>query len=84
MNRSVQRGALYLTPDTTFTELQAFHNRVKLEIKSHLAVEKAASVLFQSTKGQLISEAIFLGFKSPKKQKKIFEGFLPKPLKWVK
>ena len=28
-------------------------------------------------KGQLISEAIFLGFKSPKKQTKFFEGFLP-------
>ena len=29
------------------------------------------------TKGQLISEAIFLGFKSPKKQTKFFEGFVP-------
>ena len=28
-------------------------------------------------KGQLNSEAIFLGFKSPKKQTKFFEGFLP-------
>ena len=36
------------------------------------------------TKGQLISEAIFLDFKSPKKQTKCFEGFLPKPLNWIK
>ena len=36
------------------------------------------------SKGQLISEAIFLGFKSPKKQTKRFEGYLPYPLKWVK
>ena len=36
MNRSVQRGASYLTPDTTFTVLQAFHNKAKLEIKSQL------------------------------------------------
>ena len=32
-------------------------------------------------KGQLISEAIFLGCKSPKKQTKFFEGFLPYPSK---
>ena len=31
-------------------------------------------------KGQLISEAIFLGFKSPEKETKCFEGFLPWPL----
>ena len=36
------------------------------------------------TKGQLISEANLLGFKSPKKQTKSFEGFVPLPLKWVK
>jgi hypothetical protein len=30
-----------------------------------------------SIKGHLISEAISLGFKSPKKQTKFFEGFLP-------
>ena len=36
------------------------------------------------TKGQLISEATFLGFKSPKKQTKFLEGFVPLPLKWVK
>jgi hypothetical protein len=34
-------------------------------------------------KGQLISEAIFLGFKSPKKETKCFAGFLPLPLKRV-
>ena len=32
-------------------------------------------------KGQLISEAIFLGLKSPKKVAKFFEGFLPLLLK---
>ena len=36
------------------------------------------------TKGQLISEAIFLGFKSPKNQTNTFESFLPLSLKWVK
>ena len=34
----------------------------------------------ESDKGQEISEAIFLGFISPKKQTK----FLPEPIKWVK
>ena len=31
----------------------------------------------EMAKGQLISEAIFLGFKSSKKQMEYFEGFLP-------
>ena len=31
----------------------------------------------KAAKGQLISEAIFLGFTSPKKQTIFFEGFLP-------
>ena len=34
--------------------------------------------------GQIISEGNFGVFKSPKKQTKNFEGFLPLPLKWVK
>jgi len=34
------------------------------------------SLLISCDKGQLISEAIFLGFKSCKKQTKNFEGFL--------
>ena len=35
------------------------------------------------TKGQIILEAIFLAFKSPKKQTKSFAGFLSQLRKWV-
>ena len=38
----------------------------------------------KATKGQLISEAIFLGFKYPKRLTKFFKEFLPLPLKLVK
>jgi len=34
------------------------------------------SLLISCDKGQLISEAIFLGFKSRKKQTNLFDGFL--------
>ena len=48
-------------------------------LANHLQ-ERLCALLF---KGQLISEVIFLGFKSPVKETKKFEGFLPLPLKWV-
>jgi len=44
---------------------------VKTKQKSHQLYCRS-----RLAKGQLISEAFFLGFKSPKKQMKCFEGFL--------
>ena len=40
-------------------------------------LKSAKSIWISQTKGQLISEAIFLGFKSPKKQTKFLKDFCP-------
>ena len=44
---------------------------------NYLIKWRGAAAQHCSLKGQLISKAIFLGFKSPKKQITFFEGFLP-------
>ena len=45
---------------------------------------QSSKAIPSTLKGQLSSEAIFLIFKSQKKQINFFEGFLFKPLKWAK
>ena len=78
MNRSVQRGASYLTPDTTFTVLQAFYNKVKLEIKSQLYFLKCYDYFLRAgNKGHLNQEWIYEVIVSPKIPTKNYRDFCP-------
>ena len=66
----------------SFENVNHFSGQFQQHTFSRIKItEQCSNIYFYENKhdpkGQLISKAIFLGFKSPKNQTKVFKGFLP-------